>query len=84
MRKFELDLQRREKQLTDLILKNERGDERGLTSHYFLNGEDTGLLSNFSKAEALSDTHKSNRSISARHLSWTTYGQNIDHILQQF
>lgn len=85
VRTFEADLHRREKQLTDLILKNDRYD-RGMTTRLFTNGEDTGTLSNMLKNDASSDLNlsKSIASISVRPLSTTSYGQNIDQILKQF
>lgn len=60
VRAFENDLHRREKQLTDLILKNERGD-RSLESRFF-NGEDTALLSNLMNGPSTSDGIDLNKS----------------------
>ena len=50
VRTFESDLYRREKQITDLILKNERFD-MALSNKYF-SPDDTGLLSNLLPANS--------------------------------
>ena len=53
MRTFEADLHRREKQITELILKNERFD-RGFGLNKYLSADDSGVLSNIVAAPSSS------------------------------
>lgn len=82
MRTFESDLYRREKQLTELILKNERFD-KALSSKFF-SPEDTDILSNLLPAQNHSsggiDFDKSGGNYFENNTPGGR-GQNIDQLL---